>query len=261
MKYILPAFILSILLHLIILYTVKDKIVETSDRPASSKSTKKSAVHFVKLQQTAKPVKKRVKKTSPIKKEKVEKKKLVKKVKKEYKKVKKVVKQAKREVLKEKPKKIERKPITKEEVIPSFAKINPTQLQKQTVVDIQKEPLDIRMLDQLTQSYIKLYGEEYNSFTKVQKVFLQNNLKDIGRITQQYLRYPSIAIRMRQQGMNIIEFVLYPNGDISTPLLTSSSGSNPLDKNTVRTIEIAYKDYPRPKEPTKIKIYVIYKLY
>ena len=180
MKYILPAFILSILLHLIILYTVKDKIVETSDHPSSSKSANKAAVHFVKLQQSAKPIKKAIKKVEPEKKEKITKKKQPKKIKKEFKKVKKVVKQAKREVIKEKPKKIERKPIAKEEVVPSFAKINPTQLQKQTVVDIQKEPLDIRMLDQLTQSYIKLYGEEYNSFTKVQKVFLRKNLKNIG---------------------------------------------------------------------------------
>jgi protein TonB len=61
--------------------------------------------------------------------------------------------------------------------------------------------------------------------------------------------------------MNIIEFVLHPNGDITKPIITSSSGYEALDKNTIKTIEIAYKDYPRPSEPTKIRIYVTYRLY
>ncbi len=70
------------------------------------------------------------------------------------------------------------------------------------------------MLDEITKSYINLYGEEFNSFTKVQKVFLQKNLKDIGKITERYLRYPSIAVRTRQQGMNVIQFYLYQMGGI-----------------------------------------------
>lgn len=117
------------------------------------------------------------------------------------------------------------------------------------------------MLDDITKSYINLYGEEYNSFTKVQKVFLQKNLKDIGRITQSYLRYPHIAVRTGQQGMNIVEFTLHPNGDISDLKISNTSGYSSLDENTVETIEYAYKDYPRPKTATKIKIYVYYKLY
>jgi protein TonB len=117
------------------------------------------------------------------------------------------------------------------------------------------------MLDDITKSYLRLYGEEYNSFTKVQKVYLQKNLKNIGRITQKYLKYPRIAIRTGQQGMNIVEFFLHPNGDISDLKLSNSSGYTSLDKNTIETIEIAYKDYPRPKTKTKVKIYVYYKLY
>lgn len=61
--------------------------------------------------------------------------------------------------------------------------------------------------------------------------------------------------------MNIVEFFLHPNGDISDLKLINSSGYSSLDKNSIETIEIAYKDYPRPNEKTKIKIYVYYKLY
>jgi len=61
--------------------------------------------------------------------------------------------------------------------------------------------------------------------------------------------------------MNIVEFTLHPNGDISDLKISNSSGYSSLDENTIETIEYAYKDYPRPKSPTKIKIYVYYKLY
>lgn len=252
MKYILSAFILSIIIHLSLLYTIKNKKVEISDKPSSSKKVNKSSVHFVRLMTSKKIEPKKIEK------------KQVKEVKtikpKELKKVKKIVKEAKREVIKKEPKKIVKK-IPKKTTMPTFAKVNPTKLQKKTALEMEEEPLNIKMLDELTQSYLKLYGEEYNSFTKIQKVYLQKNLNIIGRITERYLRYPNISVKMRQQGLNVIEFVLYPNGDISTPLITSSSGHNPLDKNTLETIQIAYKDYPRPKEPTKIKIFVTYRLY
>lgn len=268
MKYIIPALILSIFLHLLIFKTYKIKDDEIKDNPSSTKNPKKSDIKYVVLKSVAKKVEPKIaepKKEST--KEKVEKKEPIKKLVKEkpiYKKVKKSdIKVAKkREVKKEEVKKTSPKPIQKTEINPNYTKLNPTKLQKDTLEDFLSTPVqDVKMLDELTQSYIKLYGEEYNSFTKVQKVFLQKNLKNIGKITEKYLRYPDIAVRTRQSGMNIIEFTLYPNGDITKPMITSSSGYETLDENTIETIEIAYKDYPRPKEPTKIRIYVTYRLY
>lgn len=258
MKHIILALILSIGLHLLAFYSLKEhKIKEYSDKPSTSKQTQ-SSIHYVKLQRRA-PVKKSIDK--PFEKKVVEQKaKVVKK--KAYKKVKKVVKQAKRKVLKKPDKTIQRKPIEKVEAIPNYQKLNPTKLQKQTLNEFLAAPvLDTNLLDEVTQSYLKLYGEEYDSFTTVQKVYLQNNLKDIGRITQKYLRYPKIAIRLRKAGTNIVEFVLHPNGDISNLRITSTSGYSFFDKQTLETIEIAYKDYPRPEEKTKIKIYVRYIFY
>lgn len=261
MKLIILAFILSITLHFLFLAKFKAPKEQFLDKPSTTKKIDKSSVHFVKLQP----------KPTPKTEKKEEKKSEVKKVQrpKEFKEVKPPKKEVvKREVIK-KPKAVEKLPNTKVEAKPTFTKNIPkTQREK----DIEKRslenfllaepvPLDKEMLDDITKSYISLYGEEYNSFTKVQKVFLQKNLKDIGRITQRYLRYPHIAVRTGQQGMNIVEFVLHPNGDISDLKLSNSSGYTSLDENTVETIEIAYKDYPRPKTPTKIKIYVYYKLY
>ena len=262
MKHIITAIILSISLHLSAIYFLQDKKSELTQENSTTKIKKKSNVHYVKLRPPAQKSVKKVKNTQP-KKEPTKKKILKKEAeKKEYKKVKKIIKQSKRKIKKVVPKKIKRKPIEKVEAIPNYKKLNPTRFQKETLDSFLAKPvLDVKFLDKITQSYIKLYGEEYNNFTKVQKVFLQNSLKSIGRITQKYLKYPRISVRTHQQGTNIIEFTLYPNGDISEPFITNSSGYSALDKNTIETIEIAYKDYPRPTEPTKIKIYVKYILY
>lgn len=126
---------------------------------------------------------------------------------------------------------------------------------------INDEIKEIKNLDSLTQSYIKLYGNQYFKFSQNQKNYLKSNLNLIGKVTKKYLRYPDISIRTKQSGINIIEFTLHPNGDISNLKLLDSSGFTALDRNTKKTIELAYKEYPRPIEATKIRIYVSYILY
>ncbi|RDU52270.1 energy transducer TonB [Helicobacter sp. MIT 00-7814] len=108
---------------------------------------------------------------------------------------------------------------------------------------------------------IELYGEEFGDYGVVERDFIINNLRDIGRITARYLTYPRDAIRLGQQGVNIVEFYLHPNGDISELKLLKSSGYVILDRNSERTIEIAYKDYPHPISKTLIRIRVSMELF
>lgn len=255
MKNLIYAFIVSLFIH--ILFFMNYKVTPHSSDSAQNSGknqVKASNIRFIQLQKpTPKPEKKQVKQTKQTPK----------------KMVKKPTPQPKRPVVKKAQKTVP-KPTVKQEAIPNYMKPLPNKpktalekeqakLNKNNMKDYKVIPeLNYNMLDEITKSYLKLYGKEYNSFTKVQKVFLQNNLRDIGRITERYLRYPALAIRLKQQGMNVIEFILYPNGDISDLKLTNSSGSTSLDENTIETIQIAYKDYPRPKEPTKIKIFVNY---
>lgn len=115
--------------------------------------------------------------------------------------------------------------------------------------------------DMSNQEIKDLYGEEFGSLDAEQRQFIKDNLNGIGRITQKYLKYPVIAGKMGQQGDNIVEFYLYPNGDISDLKLLTPSGFTLLDDNSVRTIRIAYKDYPYPSVKTKIRIRVMYRIY
>lgn len=114
-------------------------------------------------------------------------------------------------------------------------------------------------LDSITRRDIEeLYGEEFGDYGLEEQNFLAQNLRDIGRITQRYLQYPRSAARLGQEGVNAVEFYLHPNGDISGLKILVSSQFMLLDRNTERTIEIAYKDYPRPLSKTKIRIFVTY---
>ncbi|NPA57350.1 MAG: energy transducer TonB [Epsilonproteobacteria bacterium] len=118
-------------------------------------------------------------------------------------------------------------------------------------------------VEELPREYRKLYRDEFESYTEGQRRFLKENLSRIGAITQKYLSlrgYPSISVKTRQQGINVVEFYLHPNGDISGLKIIGSSGYEALDENSLETVRTAYKDYPLPKEKTKIRIYVEYRL-
>lgn len=114
---------------------------------------------------------------------------------------------------------------------------------------------------QTIQEIDELYGEEFGDLGTAEKEFIRDNLRNIGRITQKYLQYPRVAAYFGQSGINAVEFYLHPNGDISDLKIIKSSGLSSFDGNTLNTIEIAYKDYPRPKVKTLIRINVTYSYY
>ena len=112
----------------------------------------------------------------------------------------------------------------------------------------------------------RLYGKEFFSYTSKQKKFIEKNLDEIHRITQNILwqrGYPGgvISARTGQQGTNIVSFYLHPNGDISNLKLQKKIGYRLLDENSIETIKSAYKDYPYPSETTKIIFFVEYSIF
>jgi protein TonB len=116
----------------------------------------------------------------------------------------------------------------------------------------QKPKIDQKILD--------LYGDRIYALSQEELKFIDENLNVISAITQSYLEYPLAAQTLRIKGVTILEFYLYPNGDISDMKVIKSSGYEILDSNSIRTIEIAYKDYPHPKTKTHIRFFIEYKL-
>lgn len=121
-------------------------------------------------------------------------------------------------------------------------------------------------IEQLSQKFqdsdIKeLYGDEFFGLSIKEQKYLEDNLRSIGAITQRYLKYPNLAGELGQEGVNAVEFYLHPNGDISDLKLLYGTSYTMLDKNSLKTVELAYKDYPRPSSKTKIRIKVFYRIY
>ncbi len=288
MKNFIFALIVSITIHFILLINFKDISIKESNQKESRNTTAKyTHINLANIKQPKeiKKVKKKLKKAKPVKKVIKKKKKVIKQIVKKQilkakqkskpkPKYKKVYKKNIKPAIRQKNKKIKsvfttkRKEIKKP--IKQITKIIEKKVVKKTIkkiikkdliLDLAKEYQELQQLDSLTKSYLKLYGNEYFQLSNEQRKYLKDNLNTIGQITQEYLMYPSIAIRTKQSGTNVVEFILKPNGDITDLKITDGSSYSTLDRNTIKTIKIAYKDYPKPTEDTKVKIFVRYILY
>jgi len=244
------AFLLSLLIH----YLFYDRLNETlnKDRLHINTSNKKgkgkkgfTSIKYVKLQKPSPKIEPQKPKPKPIQKI-VKKKKLIKK-----------------SPLIKKVKTINLPKAIKKNNLKNLFTLSKQEIQKEKEEKrrIKKEIKELQKLDPQTQQYIKLYGDQYFSYSKEQRKYLKQNLSSIGRITQRYLKYPALSGKLGQHGMNIVEFTLHPNGDISDLKLVDGSNYTMLDKNSIETIELAYKDYPKPLEPTVIRIFIKYILY
>jgi protein TonB len=249
MKLIIFAFIISISIHLLLFNSYKNEKIEKQSISNSEKSVKKSDIKYVtikkqepkkEIKEVIKKVEKKIEKPKPIVKPKP------KPTPKKYVKAKEIqkAKEFQKKVLKEQV--VDEKPTIEEKTLEDFLS--------------QKEPVDKKILNKLE----RLYGREYQNFTKVQKAYLEKNINNFQTITQRVLNrlgYPRIAAKLRLSGTNIVEFLFHPNGSISNLKIIDSSGYEVFDEYTLELIEIAYKDYPRPKTTTKLRFNVSYRLY
>lgn len=109
----------------------------------------------------------------------------------------------------------------------------------------------------------KLYGEKWGQLTPGQQKYMLDNQEIMRRITQKILtRVANVNLtnNMNVNKMNIIEFYLHPNGNMTDFRFLSKSGYYILDDTTRETIEYAYSKYPRPKEKILVRYNVYYHL-
>ena len=262
MKPIILAVFISIAIHFLILnnYKIEQQEIKSSMKNDSTVKTEVTYVQLKKAQPKPEPIKevkpepKKIEKPKPkpVEKPKPEPKPkpkpIPKKIEKkpEAKKIIPVKKPIEETVKKEKPLKVEAKKTIQEKTLEKFL--------------AQEEPIDKETLDTIE----RLYGKEFETFTKVQKAFIKDNINKFGIITQRVLSrmgYPRLAAKLGIGGVNVVEFTLFPDGSIKGLKISKSSEYTILDDYTLELIEIAYKDYPKPKTPTKLKFNVMYRLY
>jgi periplasmic protein TonB len=257
MKIIILALIISISLHFLAFYKYKDKeFIENKQKDEILE--KKSDVKFVKLKKKE-IIEERIKDLEIEKKQEIKKNEKIKKVDKLAE-----PKPQKKEISKKETKQIDvaKSKDFQEKILEEQIVKKDNSLQNNILENFlsQKEPINKEILSELE----KLYGEEYKTFTKVQKAYLENNLNNFQVITQRVLTrlgYPPLAAKLKIGGANVVEFMFHPDGSITNLKITNSSGYEVFDKYSLELIEIAYKDYPRPSTSTKLKFNVRYQLY
>ena len=258
MKIIILAFIISISLHFF-LFKKYNSDEFTKNNQIQEEIVKKSDVKFVKLKKEEPIVNKPIdEKVEPVIEKKIEAPKIQKEVikkespKKEFEK--KVENNKKIDF--DKSKELQNK-IINEQIVNKKESIQDKTLENFLS---QKEPVNKEILNELQ----KLYGEEYDKFTKVQKAYLEKNLNNFQSITQRVLDrlgYPPLAAKLRIGGVNVIEFMFHPDGSITGLKVIDSSGYAVLDDYSIELIEIAYKNYPKPQTSTKLRFNVQYRAY
>lgn len=109
----------------------------------------------------------------------------------------------------------------------------------------------------------ELYGNEFGKLSSGQQKYILDNQEIMRRITQQVLTRVArvnISNNINVNKINVIEFYLHPNGDMTDFKFLKKSGYYVLDDTTRETIEYAYSRYPRPTEKTLIRYNVYYNL-
>ena len=253
MRIIILAFIISISLHLLLFVKYNFENSIKNDK-TEEKIEKKSVVKFVKLKKEE-PILEKIVEKQPE--QKIEKKteKIVEIKKPKNEPIKKIVEIPKKENI-QKAKELQ-KTVLNEQIVDKSSSIQDKTLENFLS---QKEPVNKEILNELE----KLYGKEYDKFTKIQKAYLEKNIGNFQTITQRVLDrlgYPQLAAKLKIGGVNIVEFMFHPDGSITNLKVLDSSGYAILDDYSINLIEIAYKDYPKPETSTKLRFYVQYRLY
>ena len=116
---------------------------------------------------------------------------------------------------------------------------------------------------QLDQNINELYGAKFGQLSQGEQKYIEDNMETMRRITQEILNRVgrvNIPDDLRVNSINIIEFYLHPNGDMTDFKFLKNSNYYILDDTTKETIEYAYSKYPRPQQKTLIRYKVFYNL-
>lgn len=109
----------------------------------------------------------------------------------------------------------------------------------------------------------KLYGADWDKLSPGEQKYIIDNKEIMRRITQEVLNRQARVTDINDLNVNrvnIVEFYLHPNGDMSDFRFLKQSGYFILDDVTKATIEYAYSKYPRPEQTTLIRYNVYYNL-
>ena len=120
-----------------------------------------------------------------------------------------------------------------------------------------------RPIKRFTQQIKEAYGSEWGKLSAGEQKYILDNQEVMRRLTQAQLYETGrtdIPDNLRVNEINMVEFYLHPNGDMSDFKMIKNSNFYLLDDVTRDVIESVYSKYPRPKQKTLIRYKFWYNL-
>lgn len=90
--------------------------------------------------------------------------------------------------------------------------------------------------------------------------YLDDHLSTIRDILVKYRKYPSQAVRLKQEGSVKVTFRLKQNGDVEDIRVVGSSGYDILDEDALSLIQKSAAYFPKPPKPVRITVPLNYSL-
>lgn len=90
--------------------------------------------------------------------------------------------------------------------------------------------------------------------------YLDDHLSTIRDILVKYRKYPSQAVRLKQEGSVKVTFRLKQNGEIEDVRVVGSSGYEILDEDALRLIQKTAEYFPKPPKSVRITVPLNYAL-
>jgi TonB family protein len=127
---------------------------------------------------------------------------------------------------------------------------------------VELKPLTQADRNELPYSVLHHYGDQFFELSAGEQHYIIDNLQRIRKINEvvgtRLLRERSDVDPMDN---NVVEFILNPDGSISDLTLEKNRIGTALDELTLQTINLAHPKYPKPEQPTRVRIrvYIIVK--
>ncbi len=98
------------------------------------------------------------------------------------------------------------------------------------------------------------------SSVDLEEQYLEDHLSTIRDLLVKYRKYPSQAVRLKQEGSVKVTFRLKPNGEVEDIRVVGSSGYEILDEDALSLIKKSADDFPKPPKAVRITVPLNYAL-
>lgn len=93
-----------------------------------------------------------------------------------------------------------------------------------------------------------------------QEEYLESHLSAIRDLLIKYRKYPTMAVRLKQEGSVRVSFRLKENGSVEDVRIVNGSGFEILDQDAIALIEKTAQYFPKPPKPVRITVPLKYSL-